>query len=36
MDASPINEYKWIKYCHVGMACAINENKCIGFAKYGC
>ena len=37
MDASPINENKWISIVKWSMdASAINENKWISIVKYGC
>ena len=35
MDASPINENKWISIVSMD-ASAINENKWIRIVKYGC
>ena len=35
MDASPINENKWIRIVKYGCQ-SINENKWISIVKYGC
>ena len=35
MDASAINENKWISIVKYGCQC-INENKWISIVKYGC